>query len=71
MNCCQDLKYCVGWVSCSLRMPRKGARVLVSLKNDRLDVDTYKGFPLVGDYAFYKHNEVVAWQELPMPYKGR
>lgn len=70
INSCIELKYCPGWIRSTLRHPNKGRRVLVTLKNGRLDIDTYIG-NIVGNYAFYKWDEVVAWQYAPAPYIKR
>lgn len=68
-----------GWIPCSERLPQRGTRVLVTFKTESGSMGiedcwysssecfkTYKDFELMSQYI-----EIVAWRELPSPYKPK
>lgn len=63
-----------GWILCSERLPEEGQRCIVQYngspfinKGFYIDIDTF----MDGEFSFYKGSGVVAWQNLPQPYKER
>lgn len=66
-----------GWIPCSERLPEEKGKYLTTyhpcywddVKKDELkiDVDTFQGKTI---WAKLKHHRVIAWMELPEPWRG-
>ena len=74
MNVLYEQLHKEGWIPCSERLPDIEADVMLSLRS----LDIYTGYRANTEGMFYvagegyvEYENVLAWQPLPEPYKGR
>lgn len=59
------------WTTCKERLPEKDGMYLVTYRNGVVGIDKF--IPYINDWANCMKNwrlHVIAWMELPKPYKG-